>query len=97
MCVGVKCVDEGILMCWQGHCNDYVDYGVECHSCEWRPSTTQIRQVKGKFMGVLLRRRMPFFMWIDSVRQIATKLRSVRPLLVVGDIGRSRILVYIFL
>ena len=56
MCVGVTCIDEGILMCWKGHCNDYVDYGVESQSCEWRPSATRIRQVKGKYMGVWLRR-----------------------------------------
>ena len=28
MCVGVTCIYEGILMCWYGHCNDYVDYGM---------------------------------------------------------------------
>ena len=50
-------------------------------------------------MGVWLRREgvICHLRWIDSVRQIGTKLRSIRPLSVVGDIDRFFMLVYIFL
>ena len=75
------------------------DYGVESLSCEWGPSTTRMRQVNEKFMGVWLRREdgLCHLRWFDSVRQIATRLSSVCPLSVVWDINRSRMLVYIFL
>ena len=71
---------------------------MESLSCEWGPSTTQMRQAKEKFIGIWLRMEgvVCHLRWIDSIRQIATKLRSIRPLSVVGDIDRFK-MVYIFL